>query len=444
MLVETGKVKLAAIMDIKNDESKKLYIDKHDWKDVRYYNHADEMLKNEKLDGVCIGTNCSTHTKYAVLASKYNIPIFLEKPVCTTYEDLEKLKGILNLNDKVVVSFPLRMSRIVTYVKELIDSGKIGSVEHVQAYNNVPYGRGYYHKWYRDESITGGLFLQKATHDLDYINYLLGGLKPVRVCAMKSKQIFKGNKPAGLLCENCSETKTCPESPEYVRKNNDHYIIGKWYRDESITGGLFLQKATHDLDYINYLLGGLKPVRVCAMKSKQIFKGNKPAGLLCENCSETKTCPESPENVRKNNDHYIIGKWCCFAEDTGNEDSGSAIIEYDSGMHVVYSQDFIVRNGAGKRGARLIGYKGTIEFDWFAEKITVYKHLENVTETHRFSNMMEGHFGGDAFLVENFINVMTGEEKSKSTLSEGILSAEMCLAARKSSREHTFVEIKGC
>lgn len=363
MLVETGKVKLAAIMDIKNDESKKLYIDKHDWKDVRYYNDADEMLKNEKLDGVCIGTNCSTHTKYAVLASKYNIPIFLEKPVCTTYEDLEKLKGILNLNDKVVVSFPLRMSRIVTYVKELIDSGKIGSVEHVQAYNNVPYGRGYYHKWYRDESITGGLFLQKATHDLDYINYLLGGLKPVRVCAMKSKQIFKGNKPAGLLCENCSETKTCPESPE---------------------------------------------------------------------------------NVRKNNDRYIIGKWCCFAEDTGNEDSGSAIIEYDSGMHVVYSQDFIVRNGAGKRGARLIGYKGTIEFDWFAEKITVYKHLENVTETHRFSNMMEGHFGGDAFLVENFINVMTGEEKSKSTLSEGILSAEMCLAARKSSREHTFVEIKGC
>ena len=28
---------------------------------------------------------------------------------------------------------------------------------------------------------------------------------------------------------------------------------GVWYKDETETGGLFLQKATHDLDYINYL-----------------------------------------------------------------------------------------------------------------------------------------------------------------------------------------------
>lgn len=359
-LLESGEVELTAVMDIRIPELKEKFEKDGIYKNVRFYTDADEMLQTEKLDGVCIGTRCSTHTQYALLASKYDVAVFLEKPVSTTEEDLEQLKKIADLSDKFVVSFPLRMSRIVTYVKELIESGKIGEVQHVQAYNNVPYGRGYYHKWYRDENETGGLFIQKAIHDFDYINYLLDGEKP-----------------------KC----------------------------------------------------------ICAMESKQVFRGNKPAGLLCKDCTEQKSCPESPENVRKTGDSYAIGEYCCFAVDTGNQDSGSVIIEYENGMHVVYSQDFIVRKGAGKRGARLIGYYGTIEFDWVTSVVKVYHHMENIVETHKFEDK-DGHFGGDAELVSNFIGVMKGSEKSKSTLKEGIVGTIMCLAAKKSALEHEFVDIK--
>lgn len=358
-LVKTGKVKLAAVMDIDNDAVKKNYIDKNGFEGVRYYTDADEMLTKERPDGVLIGTRCSTHTHYALLVAKYSIPMFLEKPVCTTYEDLERLRTIPHMNDKTVVSFPLRMSQLVEYVKGIVDSGKLGRIEHVQAYNNVPYARGYYHKWYRDESETGGLFLQKATHDLDYINYILG----------------------------------------------------------------------------------FRPVRVCAMTSKQIFKGDKPAGLKCADCPDADSCPESPANVLKVDSSRQPGEYCCFAVDTGNEDSGSAIIEYDTGMHVVYSQDFIVRNSAGKRGARLIGYKGTLEFDWYSDVVTVYNHMQNSVEHHTLAKTLEGHFGGDAVLERNFIAVMEGRERSVAPLSDGILSAELCLAARRSAKEHVFVDI---
>ncbi|MDE0229132.1 MAG: ABC transporter permease [Spirochaetaceae bacterium] len=44
----------------------------------------------------------------------------------------------------------------------------------VTAVNYVPYGTVYWEQRYRDYDITGGLFLQKATHDLDYLMYLLG------------------------------------------------------------------------------------------------------------------------------------------------------------------------------------------------------------------------------------------------------------------------------
>lgn len=360
LLLDSGKVSLTAIADLRTDEISE-ELKEQGFSDVHIYSDAEEMLKLEKLDGVCIGTRCSTHTKFALLAAKYDIPMFLEKPVCTTQEDLERLKGILHMNDKTVVSFPLRMSRQVQLVKEIIDSGKIGKVEHVQAYNNATIGRGYFHKWYRDEKETGGLFLQKATHDIDYINYLLGDNKPVRICAIKSKQIFKGDEPEGMLCENC--------------KKQD-------------------------------------------------------------------TCTESPKNVAKLGDGYIIGPYCCFAKDTGNEDSGSAIILYESGMHVVYSQNFVVRGSAGKRGARLIGYKGTLEFDFRTSTITVYRHLENVTETYEIKGVAGGHSGGDNLLAENFIGVMQGTEKSRSTLADGILSANVCLMARKSSEEYRFCEIQ--
>ena len=360
-LISTGEVVLAAITDIRNEEISDTLKNKG-LEGVTFYTDAEEMMQKESLDGVLVGTRCSTHTDYAVKVSKFGLPMFLEKPVCTNIDDIARLYGILPcMNDKTVVSFPLRVTAVFEKVKEIVDSGRLGKIEHVQAYNNVSYGRGYYHKWYRDENETGGLFLQKATHDLDYL------------CA---------------------------------------------------------------------LLGDNKPVRICAVKSKQIFKGNEPAGKKCAECEKAAECPESPENVRKLGDRNIIGEYCCFAIDTGNEDSGSCIVEFESGMHVVYSQDFIVRGLAGKRGARLVGYLGTLEFDWNSNKIMFYSHTEMTKEEIIPDASATGHFGGDINLVKNFVEVMKGTAKPIATLEEGILSAKLCLAAKQSSVEHVFVDIQ--
>lgn len=357
-LVKTGEAQLCAVMDINPDAVKERFPDIP--KDVVFYTDAREMLDNEKLDGVCVGTRCSLHTKYAALVSEYNLPLFLEKPVCTNYEDLTVLEGLpKEMDDKTVVSFPLRNADIVLKVKEMIAGGTLGEISQVQGYNNVPYARGYYHKWYRDENETGGLFLQKATHDLDYINFLLGDLKPICVAGMKSKQIFKGDKPAGLKCKDCTEAETCPESPA---------------------------------------------------------------------------------NVHKTGDYNIPGEYCCFAVDTGNEDSGTAIVRYDNGLHVVYTQNFIARLAAKKRGARVIGYKGTVEFDFYTGEIVLYSHESPTVEKIK-ADTSKPHFGGDDALFVNFVGVMKGTEKSKTPLREGILSARMCLAAKKSSDEKVFVEI---
>ena len=327
--------------------------------DCTWYTDAEEMLKNEKLDGVFIGTRCDLHTKYALLVAKYNIPLFLEKPVAISEEEVALLETIPHMEEKTVVSFPLRLTQYVLAVKDIVDRGLIGEVAQVQAYNNVNYARVYYHDWYRDDSITGGLFLQKATHDLDYINFILGKGQPKTICAMEGKKVFKGDKPANLKCVDCPEYLTCTESPYRLAQYDP-----KWEKDT--------------------------------------YK-------------------------------------CCFAVDTGNHDNATIMLQYEDGTNVVYTQNFIARKSAGKRGCRLIGYKGTVEFDFVTQTVTYIDHLSDRVDHIKIETTTK-HGGGDVLLGQNFIDVMLGKDVSHSPLSQGVLSAKMCLAARKSAKTKTFVE----
>lgn len=330
---------------------------------IAFYEDADVMLDEQEFDGVMVGTRCSLHSLMARKVLSRQLPLYLEKPIATNLEDLLALRNAAG-SAEVVVSFPLRVTPLVRMAKEIVDSGKVGAIEHIQAWNNVPYGWCYYQCWYRDEAETQGLFLQKATHDFDYINYILG-IRPVTICAMTSKQVYKGDRPAGLRCDECEEWDSCLESPFH------------------------------------------------AYYSKQETDGVRPNGLMCG-----------------------------FAVDTGNEDSGSALIRYESGMHVCYSQNFFVRRKAGKRGASLFGYKGTIEFDWYTDELKVFMHHTPRVETYKFESSSASHGGGDTVLADNFIRVIRGEQTSVSPLSAGLLSALMCLKAKESAAKKSFEDIK--
>ena len=357
---------VVAVTDVRNDEIKRQMAERGQYPSkVAFYTEPDEMLDKEKLDGVLIGTRCSLHTRMALKVLGRNLPLYLEKPIATNMDDLIALRDAAKkTKSEVVVSFPLRVTPLVRMAKEILESGKIGAVEQVQAWNDVPYGWCYYLGWYRDENETQGLWLQKATHDFDYINHLLG-FKPAMICAMTSKQVYKGDKPAALKCNDCDAWDSCMESPYHL-----------YY-------------------------------------SKQEVAQVEPNDRMCG-----------------------------FAVDTGNEDSGSAIIRYETGMHVNYSQNFFARKKAGRRGARFYGYDGTLEFDWYTDEVNVYMHHTPRVETYKMDTHAMSHGGGDTVLVDNFVRVIRGEQRSVSPLSAGLLSILMCLKAKESSLTNTFQEIQ--
>jgi len=355
--------KVIAISDPRSDEIRKsndAFV-----QETTFYDTADELLSDETLDGVMVGTRCRLHAEMACKVAPANIPLFLEKPVATSFEQLRLLEASFKaVSTPVMVSFPLRISPIATTVKQIIDSEQVGSIEHVVAFNDVPYGAVYFDAWYRDYCEVGGLFLQKATHDFDYITYLLGD-KPKWICAMNSQLVYGGDKPRDLKCRNCDEQISCPESPF----------------------NLFYMRS---------------------------------------------------EGMRVNQSDWRL---CVFSKGLKNEDSGNAILEYENGVQVSYSQNFFARHQAARRGARLYGYKGTIEFDWYKNQIKIYGHHRPKVETIEFTGK-QSHFGGDVELCRDFLLLMQGKISSRTPLQAGMLSALTCLWARESAEKRMFCEIR--
>lgn len=157
------------------------------------------IKKRDQFDGVMIGTRCHLHTPLAVKLAEADLPLFLEKPVAINTQQLEALAAAYaGKEDRVVVSFPLRVTPLFTEALAIVRSGRLGTLSQIQAFNDVPYGGCYFHEWYRSFEQTGGLWLQKATHDVDYIN-LLAGSRPATVAAMISRQTYDDPATATFL-----------------------------------------------------------------------------------------------------------------------------------------------------------------------------------------------------------------------------------------------------
>lgn len=123
-----------------------------------------EELAEEDLDAVTIAVPTSLHKDVALNFIKKGTDVLIEKPIADTVENAEKILDEAEKNDVVVsVSHIERYNPLVTKLKEVIDSGKLGYLMTINAKRLGPLAVRI-----KDVSMITDL----AIHELDVISYL--------------------------------------------------------------------------------------------------------------------------------------------------------------------------------------------------------------------------------------------------------------------------------
>ena len=106
----------------------------------RFYPDAARLLDDaEGLDGVLIGTRCNLHAPVAVKVAGTGLPVYLEKPVAVTLQQIVALrKAYAGRESSVVVSFPMRSTPLFNAALDVVRSGRMGNINQVQAVNTCP------------------------------------------------------------------------------------------------------------------------------------------------------------------------------------------------------------------------------------------------------------------------------------------------------------------
>jgi len=172
----------------------------------------EQMLKETRPDYVIITTVDATHDEFIVKALNLGVNVITEKPMTT---DEVKCKRILDAEKqsgkKVTVAFNYRHSVHAMQVKELLAKNRIGKIVSVDFnwYLNVHHGADYFRRWHGRMNKSGSLWVHKATHHFDLVNWWLNS-EPVEVSAYGALEHYgKNNSFRGTKCRGCEHKDQC-------------------------------------------------------------------------------------------------------------------------------------------------------------------------------------------------------------------------------------------
>jgi len=161
----------------------------------------DQMMDKAKPDLLMVTTVDGYHSDYIVRALNRGIDVMTEKPMVT---DEKQCRNI-------VVTFNYRFAPKHQTIKELLMSGAVGKVTSVDFswYLDTRHGADYFRRWHRLRSKSGSLWVHKATHHFDLINWWLDA-DPVQVSAFGNLQQYgKAGPFRHTTCRGCPHQSKC-------------------------------------------------------------------------------------------------------------------------------------------------------------------------------------------------------------------------------------------
>jgi predicted dehydrogenase len=180
--------------------------------DCPTFTRLDEMLDKVKPEALMVTTVDATHAECITTALQRGIDVLTEKPMvideaqCRAVLDAEKQSG-----KQLVVTFNYRYAPKHQKIKEVLLSGEIGKVASVDFswYLDIQHGADYFRRWHRLREKSGSLWVHKASHHFDLIDWWLDA-EPVQVEAFHSLNHYGSKGPfRAPTCRACPHKASC-------------------------------------------------------------------------------------------------------------------------------------------------------------------------------------------------------------------------------------------
>lgn len=145
----------------------------------RWYDDADALIHDPNVDVVYIATPPHVHMDYTLRVAAAGKPVYCEKPMARTFAECETM--IAACRDARVplwVAYYRRSLPRFVKIKQLIDTKAIGDVRAVsiRLFRTPPATDSADSPPWRvvPEMAGGGLFVDLASHQIDFLDYMLG------------------------------------------------------------------------------------------------------------------------------------------------------------------------------------------------------------------------------------------------------------------------------
>lgn len=172
---QTPGSELVAVMR-RDGEKAAAYAKRHNV--ATWYNSVDLLLADNQVEAVYIATPPSSHAELTLRALRSGRPVYVEKPMATTYADsLAMIAAAESHGVPLFVAYYRRAMPYFQRVKKLIESGAIGVVERVSSRIATPPSAlpSVETDWHvRPEISGGGHFVDLAPHQIDLLLHWFG------------------------------------------------------------------------------------------------------------------------------------------------------------------------------------------------------------------------------------------------------------------------------
>ena len=175
---EVAGSKRVAVMS-RTEKRARMYAEKHHV--PKWYTDAQKLVDDPDVNAVYVATPPSSHATFAIMAMKAGKPVYVEKPLASTYDDCIRVTRVSEQTGvPCYVAYYRRYLPYFQKVKEIVTGGVIGNVVNVQVRMSVPPREPDYYAedklpWRLKPEISGGgYFYDLAPHQLDLLQDMFG------------------------------------------------------------------------------------------------------------------------------------------------------------------------------------------------------------------------------------------------------------------------------